>query len=387
MRAKTSRGISGRPIGPARVACATVLLAAGVATTVGPAWAQTPECPDFDPGLGIVWGMVRAAEGGAPVPGAAIRVWWAGGETRAQSLRNGLFVVCGVRPGVAATVAARLDPFVGAKVDIELERGETLRVPLSIAFAGDRGAAVTGRVIGTIVDRTTLDPVSNALVTVGEHPFRGISDGGGRFTLDDVRAGSRTLRVQHVAYGDTEARFLMPDDGTLEVQVRLDPAVLPVEPIEVVIVGVRSHRLEMAGFFDRRDWNERLGLGHYVTRADVEARGPARVSHMLAEIPRLDIVRANCFSARCGFPVMAASSATCGQLRQVGGEYVIGASVYIDGRRMRVATGGAVTGVDDFVMPGDVAGIEVYTGVGDLPGEFADVNAQRCGAVVIWTGR
>jgi len=94
-----------------------------------------------------------------------------------------------------------------------------------------------------------------------------------------------------------------------------------------------------------------------------------------------------CFSSRYDIVVVATSSPKCRRLRQEGGEFLIGASLYIDGRRIRVATGGIPAGVDDFVMPGDVSGIEVYTGSGSLPAEFADPNAQQCGAIVVWTGR
>jgi len=69
---------------------------------------------------------------------------------------------------------------------------------------------------------------------------------------------------------------------------------------------------------------------------------------------------------------------------------MVGASLYLDGVRMPIVSGRGndilISGIDEFLVPGDIAGIEVYTGAGDLPGEFADFNAQRCGAVVIWTG-
>ncbi len=169
--------------------------------------------------------------------------------------------------------------------------------------------------------------------------------------------------------------------------MRLNADVIELEPLEVEIVGVRSHKLEMSGFYERREWNDRLGLGDYVTRLDFEKRGAAQVSHVLAEFSRLTFYRGGCFGSRCDFPVFSGTSAHCGRVKQEGGEYVVGASIYLNGVRMRIATGGVVMGIDDLVKPADVAGIEIYSGSGDLPGEFADFNAQRCGAVVIWTGR
>jgi len=41
--------------------------------------------------------------------------------------------------------------------------------------------------------------------------------------------------------------------------------------------------------------------------------------------------------------------------------------------------------MDRFVLPGDIAGIEVYRGMGEMAGEFADPVSIHCGAVVVWT--
>jgi len=367
--------------GAAPLAIVAAILALGSAWSLA---AQTPECPGYDADLGIVWGEVRAMEGGVPVPGALIVVRWSGGETEAQSLANGLYIVCGVRPEVPVVVQASVEQFAGRGVAAQLEPGQSLVVPLHVAFGGTSAAAVTGRIVGTIIDRQTLQPISNAMVGIGDLGYTGITDGGGRFVLDDVPPGGRTIRVRHLAYGETEARLLMPSDGTLEVRVQLDPAVLPVEPIEVRVLGVRSHKLEMSGFYDRRDWNERLGLGQYVTRFDIEERGAARVSHILADLPRVDLMNGGCITSRCDAVVIVGSSPVCRRPHQEGLETFYGVSFYLDGRRVRHTSR---QGIDELVQPGDVAGIEVYTGSGDLPAEFADHNAQRCGAVAIWTGR
>jgi hypothetical protein len=346
--------------------------------------AQTPECPGYDEELGIVWGEVRAMEGGVPVPGASIVVRWSGGETEAQSLRTGLYIVCGVRPDVPIVIQASLEQFSGRGVAGQLEPGQTVNVPLHVAFGGTAAVAITGRIVGTVVDRHTLQPVSNAVVGIPERGFTGVTDGSGRFVLDDVPPGSRAIQVRHIAYGETEASLIMPSDGTLEVQIRLDPAVIPVEPIEVQVLGVRSHKLEMSGFYERRDWNTRLGLGYYLTRFDIEERAAARVSHILTEIPRVSMIRGDCFSSRCDFPFILGSNASCRSPRREGIEVFLGASLYLDGRRVRQTAG---QGIDEFLYPGDLAGIEVYTGSGDLPAEFADHHAQKCGAIVVWTGR
>jgi len=377
-------------LGPrGRRSIVTIALGALVATAAravvpAPLSAQTPECPGYDAHLGIVWGEVRAMEGSVPVPGASVVVRWVGGASEAQSLATGLYIVCGVRPDVPLIVQASVEQFAGPGVAAQLASGETLLLPLHVGFGGTAAAAITGRIVGTIVDRQSLQPVSNAVVGIGGRGYAAITDGGGRFVLDDVPPGGQAIRVRHIAYGETEARLLMPSDGTLEVSVQLDPAVLPVAPIEVRVLGVRSHKLEMAGFYERRDLNTRLGLGYYITRFDIEVRGAARVSHILTDAPRVNMMRGNCLSSRCDFPIISGSNPTCRVARREGIETFLGPSLYLDGRRMRQTSG---QGIDEFAQPADIAGIEIYTGSGDLPPEFADYNAQRCGAIVLWTGR
>ena len=40
--------------------------------------------------------------------------------------------------------------------------------------------------------------------------------------------------------------------------------------------------------------------------------------------------------------------------------------------------------INDYVLPIEIAGIEVYRGAASLPAEFSGSDA-RCGAIVIWT--
>ena len=53
----------------------------------------------------------------------------------------------------------------------------------------------------------------------------------------------------------------------------------------------------------------------------------------------------------------------------------------LDGVPLRLSAGGPL---DEYVLPTEVGGAEVYPGVASLPAEFSGSDAQ-CGAVVIWT--
>ncbi|WP_419940017.1 hypothetical protein [Candidatus Palauibacter sp.] len=51
------------------------------------------------------------------------------------------------------------------------------------------------------------------------------------------------------------------------------------EPL--VATGTRSRRLEIKGFYERRHWSELLGLGTFITAADIERWRSSRVDHVV----------------------------------------------------------------------------------------------------------
>ena len=55
-------------------------------------------------------------------------------------------------------------------------------------------------------------------------------------------------------------------------------------------------------------------------------------------------------------------------------------SIYVDGARTWLEE-------IDFFSPHQIEMVEIYRGVSQLPGEMADNNARRCGAIGIWTRR
>ena len=364
--------------GPHLAALATLLLAPSLGAQ---------DCSEAAEGSRVVRGFVQELQAARPVNGATVTARWSGGSTDTLSGEGGSFVLCGLRDDVPMVLQASVPPYEGTGIPVPAG-GEPAAVMLTIDAEKDAVGMISGGILGRLLDRETLEPISNALVGVEPKGYTAVSDGSGRFLLEGLFPRDHTLRIRHLAYGEKTASVVVPQDRTLEVEVRLAPAVLEVEPIEVTVLGLRSRKLEVSGFYERREWNERLG--HYLTRRDVERRGPARVSHLLSEIPRVDILQGVCNRPNCTIPIVTGSAPECRRIKEQGTELVIGASLYIDGHRTRTVVGRtysySLTGVDEFVMPGDVAGLEVYTGSGDLPGEFADANAQRCGAVVIWTG-
>lgn len=346
-------------------------------------------CSEPADGRANLSGIVRAVPGDLPLPGATVAATWRGGNRQVETGADGRFAFCSLRAGLALTLRADLDPYRGRARTLDLGAGAA-DIALTVDLREAAGVATRGRIAGRVVDGETLKAVTGAQIALDDGEYTVLSDAAGRFVLDELHPGASVLRVRHLAYGENEAQIQIPADGTREIEVRLAARALPVEPITVTVLGMQSFKLDVSGFYERRDLNERLGLGHYLTRRDIAERGAARVSHILSEIPRVGLLDGQCGSSRCDVPVITSGGGDCRRLKDTGGELVVGASLYLDGVRMPLVSGRGsdilVSGIDEFLAPGDIAGIEVYTGAGDLPAAFADANSQRCGAVVIWTG-
>lgn len=75
---------------------------------------------------------------------------------------------------------------------------------ISISFAAFTSATETGRITGRVIDAATLQPVAGATVTIEGTRLTTQTNGDGTFTIDNVPAGTHTLRVD--AKGVTTAK-------------------------------------------------------------------------------------------------------------------------------------------------------------------------------------
>lgn len=201
-------------------------------------------------------------------------------------------------------------------------------------------------------------------------PIEVLTDSAGRFGLQLRGPGTVLLSAEALGYAATKTDTLVVDRGEV-VQVRLTLRVAPVEmsPLEVVARSRADFRLDpLRGFYERMDWGERIGAGHFITHEDGRLKGAARLSHVLGSAPG---VRTYAHPAIPGALLVEVRTTATGACPVV---------IYLDGVEIRDAP------IDDLVLPPDVHGIEIYRRPSELPAEFSGSNA-RCGVIAIWTRR
>ena len=220
---------------------------------------------------------------------------------------------------------------------------------------------------GRIVDDATGTAVAGAVVVLRDTRnaviWRTTSGSTGVFLLQSRSAGSYTITVTHVGFVPyTSMPVPLNQNEIAQVTVRLSTAI----PLKPLVVHAR-HTVapgKLADFERRR----RQGVGHFITRAEIDRRPMATVSTLLRRVPRIILERVP--------PDLALGG---------GDQYVIAfpgvgvrpcvASVYVDGAHVEQS-------VDQWLDPYLLAGIEIYPSVAFSPAEYRRAN---CGVVLFWT--
>jgi len=326
-------------------------------------------CRPADPALTQVEGVIRDEYTGVTLPGAHVfAVSYARetpGETREEEIvadRNGRYRVCDLPEGQRLTLRVEAADRRGPELQIPLENAASPLVTrdLTLRIAGP------GRVVGRVLDRATGRPVAAASIGVVGAARRTQTDELGYFSLPEVLPGDHVLEIEHLGFEPIDQLVSIVADRTVDVNVQLSADPIALEPL--VVTALRDRRLEIRGFYERRTWAERTGLGEMLDEEAISRRSPARVSNILREMPGLEIACSG--SRQCQ---IRSRGAGCDQVNvYVNGQLTLG-----EGRRDPLS-------IDELVRPSEIAGLEVYTGAGQVPAEFSGVSG-RCGAIVIWT--
>jgi hypothetical protein len=213
----------------------------------------------------------------------------------------------------------------------------------------------TAGLIAHVFDERTNEALTTVTVLVDGAQRPVTLSNQGRFVLSGLPAGAHRIEVRSIGYSP----FTL--DVTLaagEVVERRIPMSFTGDRLPDIAVESRHSRLlPRFNDFERRRQN---GLGHYITRDEIRARGYMSMGDALRTVKG---VRVDCGALDCRIR-MARSSPSCGP------------AFWVDGQLAR--SFGSTTPISD------VQGIEIYRGASDAPGEFAGTTAG-CGVIVIWT--
>ena len=233
-----------------------------------------------------------------------------------------------------------------------------LALPLATVLVAPRSLAAqepAAGIIAHVFDDRTSEPLTAATILVGGTPRPVSVSNQGRFVLTGLSAGAHRIEVRAIGYSPFRLDVTLAPGEVVERRI---PMNFTGERLPDIAVESRHSRLlPRYNDFERR---RQAGLGHYITRDEIQARGYLSMGDALRTVKG---VRVDCGALDCRIR-MARSSPSCGP------------AFWVDGQLAR--SFGSTTPISD------VQGIEVYRGASDAPGEFAGTTAG-CGVIVIWT--
>lgn len=344
---------------------------ADLATPSGPAvYAMLCGAPR-DIGLGVVIGFVRTTEG-ASANRVTVETDWnefdlrddgwhrARLTARAPVDSTGRFTLCNVPVDLSLEVFVRRDtvdlsgPAWLALGGVTVARADFL-VGLPQTFGGIAGR-VSSRGRG----------MREAVVVVRGMTGEWRTDSDGRYRIEGVASGTRGVEVRAIGFAPARVAVSVEPAATALLETDLDEIarLLP----EAVVLGQRR-TTDRNGFLER----SRGGIGRFMAGADIARRRPVFFR---------DVLRMN------GLTPLGTPRGVRYVLRGEGGGACT-PNYFVDGFRW-LSSGmpgsSAQDDLDTFILPGDIAAIEVYTSQTSTPGRFS-TPLSTCGTVVVWTQR
>lgn len=215
------------------------------------------------------------------------------------------------------------------------------------------------------------EPLAGAAVAVLGTDLSALTNSQGRARIVGIAPGRYTVEVRLLGYATERLRAVFQPGESVEVELDL-----LIQPVELQGIDVATERgsiqLQRSGFLQR----QRMGIGAFVTRQQIEQRRPMFLSDLFRGLRGVRVV-----AVRNGGYIV---TTTRGGVR-MGLDPSTG--VAIRGCPMQLFLDGIhypTTNIDDLPVTW-VEGIEVYRGPAETPPRFNPTGSEVCGAIVIWT--
>ena len=199
------------------------------------------------------------------------------------------------------------------------------------------------------------------------------SDSLGKFRII-LEPGAHVLRVRRIGYQSELFRVNLDRGQRQDVEIVLRPGAYELPTLEVTARQAKPIEYAWTTRFDDFFHRRHVGLGHFLTRQDIEKANAFRTPNLLSTIGGIHLQFLN-----LGPTGTAVSFARCSGLTG-------SVAVWINGFKQRLPTAPsreqAVGEFQQQYPPSQIEMMEVYRGPAEMPAEFNDGD---CGAIVLWT--
>lgn len=246
-----------------------------------------------------------------------------------------------------------------------------LAAQATVVWAQDTSASLKPASLrGMVLDGAgrPLPAVSLSMVVSG---LSTSTDTNGNFAFAALPPGRQAFLLRRVGFRPASHILNLPPGETTLVAFAMTASARELDTV-VVSEALESKAPRLVDFERRRNSG---GGGTFITRAEIERRAPVDLVDILRRVPSIRIVDS------LGVPlVVSRRGMRLDRRRNVGTAPCV----------LRVAVDGVVMPpeypINAAVVPGEVAGIEVYAGAATVPIQFGSIRTETtCGLIMIWT--
>ncbi len=291
-------------------------------------------------------------------------------ETRTDA--TGAFRLCGVPTETALTVRALATR---GRSDVALVRLTPDALFASATVALDRSQSAVASFTGTVVADSSERVLADVEIAIPALSRSARSNSRGEFRIADIPAGTHEIVARRVGYSVTSAPVTFAPNEEEERRLVLRQLTV-LDSVEVTATRVDPRMLD---FED----NKRLGLGHFMTRDDLDKNIGRKMGDVLSTTPGVGVVRAGGKAAVLAKRyVVPLSGKTSGSLWAGDGfSLACYAQVWIEGQLMNPGYPTEAYDINS-IAPDQIEALEYYAGPSQTPSKYAKLNST-CGVLVI----
>jgi protocatechuate 3,4-dioxygenase beta subunit len=336
--------------------------------------------------VGVVAGTVRLRGDSLPPGAVKVSVEWpdkVAGQVRALESHAdsvGRYRVCGVPVYTQLVVRATGDSIIAEPAERLISSGLVARAELLVERHVVRGATLAG----VVLTDSTRAPIADAEVVLSGLSLRTRTNERGEFRIADIAPGTYQVTARRFGYGPLDASITFVGKQTVERRIFLTRIAM-LDTVNVKArAGIRGSGL--ASFEERR----RLGLGKFIDSTELRKNEGRHLGDLLQSMQGVTLVAPPvCSISGKSYPncVLSGSARVAYSSRGRGCPMQVvldGATLYR--ARQGDTEWGYMFDLNNFLSVADIAGVEVYRSVAEVPPEYAG-GASACGVLLLWTRR
>ena len=234
-----------------------------------------------------------------------------------------------------------------------------------IAFAAralpaqERASIPRGAIDGIVTD-TNLVPLAGATISLLGSSITTKTGENGRFRIVALPPGEYVVLARRLGYASGSVTLHVERGDTLRPSFSLQPVPTELDTVRASAVYATTR---LGEFEERRSRK----IGHFVTADEIYKRNPVHIADMLQSVLSVNIV-ADRIGRRKAFTT-----------RDIPGKPPCPFQIFVDGQIFDESGD-----LSNAPPPGDVAGIEIYSGPATIPLEYKRHDTM-CGIILIWT--